>query len=332
MAERKKSGPPTTGPRGGPRPATPSVAIFGFGDGPDKPPAQSSTQRNYPSEEPEEGAPDNTHDDDEHEDEPEIPPAPGPSNTGKEKEGPPGSTKIRNGIYEIGLNRYIDSSIPALVRDEACDLRQSYLQSRLTSEGLTKRDRKILKLDTMESFREQLAIMQALVGEETAFEAFEDTYSEIQQTRGFTVDIYRTSQRPSHANSLAHTPLSSRPGSPSYVHVGSPTILATFQPKIPTTGGGGPPIRQPKELNRIPPILLGSNSGYGTTHSNVSIYRSTQGLVLRTPQKWRNQKSMTESRRAQKPNALSTRRKTTFTSKRSSSGPTPTAWLGPCSF
>lgn len=241
---RKSAGPPTTTPRGGPHPATPLSTTFAIAEMSGDQPAPSLTERNY--QEPTSGEPrlQDNHPDttltDEEDDKHEETPQPGPSSSNKGKEGPPGTTKIRDGVYEIGLNRYIDSTIPALVQDKAREQRQSYLQARITTEGLTKRDRKILRLDTMEAIQEQLAIMQTLVGEETAFEALEKTYSGIQKARGYEVDLYRTSQRPSRANSQVRTPASSRPTSPTYVRVGSPMVLATYQPNPPRKGGGGP--------------------------------------------------------------------------------------------
>lgn len=239
MAERgrgKTTGPPTTTARGGPRPATPLTSTFGF-----EPTIPSQTQRNYPDPPPVNT--DDTHkgngeDEEDEDEEDDEPPPPEPSGSTKEKEVPPGATKIREGVYEIGLNRYIDSTIPALVRDEARELRQNYLQARITTEGLTKRDQKLLLLDTTEAIQEQLAIMQSCVGELTAFTALEQAYEDLQKQREYQVDLYRTSQRPSRANSQVRTPASSRAPSPPYLRVGSPTVLSTFQPG---RGGGGSP-------------------------------------------------------------------------------------------
>lgn len=192
--ERGRKGPPTTTAQGGPRPATPLTTTFAIAKMSGEPPAPSNTQRNYqpPTFEKVPPEPDQEHTDDEEDD--EEAPQPGPSTREKQREGPPGTTKIRDGVYEIGLNRYIDSSIPALVRDEAREQRLSYLQARITAEGLTKRDRKILRLDTMEALQEQTAIMRTVVGEETAYQALEHAFNEVQRGQGFQVDIYQTSQ------------------------------------------------------------------------------------------------------------------------------------------
>lgn len=253
----KGKGPPTTQSRGGARPATPLTTTFAITGMSGNQPAPSQTQRNYEGNEGPPSQPPDTGHMDEEDDEPEDNPQPGSSTTGKEKEGPPGTTKIRDGVYEIGLTWFIDSTIPSLVRDEARDHRQSYLQARITTEGLTKRDRKILRLDTLESLREQLAIMQSVVGEITALNALEEAYNEIQRNRGYEVDLYQVSQRPSRANSQAPTPHSSRAPSPTYVRVGSPTVLANYQPNQFGGGGGNGPsgttgqTQQPNPANLV---------------------------------------------------------------------------------
>lgn len=92
--------------------------------------------------------------------------------------------------------------------------------------------------------------MQALVGEDTALDALEQAYNELQQLRGYEVDLYCSSQRPSRAASRAPTPIS-RSSSPPYIRTGSPTVLTTFQP-----GGPNPQPRAGNQAQQNPPANL----------------------------------------------------------------------------